>query len=105
MGWRWQSFGGQLMLVTDGGGAKVVLGAEKVGKFAHINTRDPATGVLRVLKADDEAAKLIAAAPDLLEAMKRVQQELTIPAAEYVPAIPACWEIINDAIAKAEGKQ
>ncbi len=31
-------------------------------------------------------------------ALRRVKQELTIPAAEYVPAIPAVWEIIDAAL-------
>lgn len=40
---------------------------------------------------------------DLLEALRLLKEELTIPAAEYVPAIPACWDIIGAAIAKATG--
>jgi hypothetical protein len=36
----------------------------------------------------------------LREALERVKQELIIPAAEYVPAIPACWDIIDAALAK-----
>lgn len=35
-------------------------------------------------------------------ALRRVKQELTIPAAEYVPAIPACWDIIDAALTKTE---
>ncbi len=33
-----------------------------------------------------------------LAALKKIDIELTIPAAEYVPAIPAVWEIIKKAI-------
>jgi len=35
----------------------------------------------------------------LITALKQVKHELLIPAAEYVPAIPACWEIIDAALA------
>lgn len=37
----------------------------------------------------------------LIAALKRVKHELLIPAAEYVPAIPACWEIIDAALASS----
>ncbi len=35
----------------------------------------------------------------LLAALKQVKLILTIPAAEYVPAIPDAWEVIDKAIA------
>lgn len=35
----------------------------------------------------------------LRAALRRVETELTIPAAEFVPAIPACWAIIAEALA------
>lgn len=35
----------------------------------------------------------------LIAALNQVKHELLIPAAEYVPAIPACWEIIDAALA------
>jgi hypothetical protein len=36
---------------------------------------------------------------DLRQALERVQQVLTVPAAEYVPAIPDAWAIIDQALA------
>lgn len=38
---------------------------------------------------------------ELMATLRRVKTELTIPAAEYVPAIPAVWDIIDAALAKA----
>lgn len=35
----------------------------------------------------------------LANALRRIKAELTIPAAEYVPAIPACWTIVDEALA------
>lgn len=32
----------------------------------------------------------------LIEALKYIKQMLTIPAAEYVPAIPDVWEFIDE---------
>lgn len=36
-------------------------------------------------------------------ALKDAKRELLIPAAELVPAIPAVWEIIDEALAEAQG--
>lgn len=40
----------------------------------------------------------------LRSALLAVRRELTIPAAEYVPAIPAAWAIIDAALSKALGQ-
>lgn len=42
---------------------------------------------------------------ELLEALKRIDQALQIPAAEYVPAISDVFKMIDAAIAKATGEQ
>jgi hypothetical protein len=34
----------------------------------------------------------------LRDAMKRANQILTVPAAEYVPAIPEAWDVLNRAL-------
>jgi hypothetical protein len=60
--WRWQMSGGRHMLVTDGGGAMVVLAGAHT---AHLLTRDLKTGILRAIDENDEVAKIIAAAPDV----------------------------------------
>jgi allophanate hydrolase subunit 1 len=52
-----------------------------------------------VMEAYVDAQATIA---DLVKALERVSQELTIPAAEYVPAIPACFDIIDAALAGAK---
>lgn len=37
----------------------------------------------------------------LRQALKDVKHTLTIPAAEFVPAIPDAWSIIDDALGKS----
>lgn len=61
LGWCWQIFSGRQMLVTDGGGAQVVLAA---AHHSMLQTRDLETGTLRNLDAGDQIARIIAAAPD-----------------------------------------
>lgn len=41
---------------------------------------------------------------ELLMTLQKVRRELLIPAAEYVPAIPAVWEIIDTAVEKVLAK-
>src|SRR5262249_7521003 len=67
--WAWRSFGDRLMLVTETHGSLVVLAAKGM-KGSSIQTRDTATGALRDIKPDDEVARLIAAAPKLLIALR-----------------------------------
>lgn len=60
--WCWQISGGRQMLVTDGGGAMVVLSGAYT---SPIWTRDLQTGTMRSISANDDIAKIIAAAPDV----------------------------------------
>lgn len=69
-GWCWRRFGDALMLVTETGGSQVVLAAAHRPMPEGIYTRDPKTGLLRLLQADDAAACLIEAAPDLLAKLR-----------------------------------
>jgi hypothetical protein len=62
--WCWRRFGDVLMLVTEAGGAKVILAPSRRKTQAEIQTRDPKTRTLRAIREDDEPAQLIAAAPD-----------------------------------------
>jgi hypothetical protein len=62
LGWRWQAFAGRWLLVTDGGGAQVVLTAKH---HAVLQTRDPETGILRDIVPSDQVAKIIAASADV----------------------------------------
>jgi hypothetical protein len=62
LGWRWETFAGRWVLVTDGGGQQVIIsGAHQ----SHLQTRDPGTGLLRPISPSDHVAKIIAAAPDV----------------------------------------
>lgn len=70
LGWRWQEFGGKLMLVTDGGGADVVLtGRHRGGGAFDFVTCDP-SGRLIALKADNPLAIALTALPDLVDAAR-----------------------------------
>ncbi|TMJ05798.1 MAG: hypothetical protein E6G97_01995 [Alphaproteobacteria bacterium] len=64
--WCWRRFGDVLMLVTETGGALVILAPSRRKAKPEIQTRDLKTGMLRAIHKDDEAAQLIAAAPDHL---------------------------------------
>lgn len=67
--------------------------AEAEANAAYLATFDPPT-VLRLIETQRE----------LVAALGALNEHLTIPAAEYVPAIPEAWKIIDTAIAKAEGR-
>lgn len=94
--WGWHSFGGRMSLVTETGGAKVILIPQ--GR-SQIQTRDPETGLLRPIRPEDNVARLAAAAPDLLTALRLLHER-------YVMAIgnegPECYAA-RAAIAKATG--
>lgn len=62
LGWRWQAFAGRWLLVTDGGGAQVILSAMH---HSHLQTRDMGTGMLRTISPSDPVSKIIEAAPDV----------------------------------------
>lgn len=62
LGWRWQIFAGRWVLVTDGGGAQVVLSAKN---HSYLQTRDTETGMLRDIAPTDRVAKMLEAAPDV----------------------------------------
>lgn len=71
--WRWNISDdrvGRTMLVTDGGGMKVVLcaGGNK------LLTRDPVSGTLVPVKEADEIARLIVMAPQMLEALRLAEK-------------------------------
>lgn len=66
--WTWATFGGDLTLVTDGGGAQVVLTAD-----TPLRTRGT-DGRLRKLLASDEVAGMIAAAPAARVALELLER-------------------------------
>lgn len=68
-GWRWQEFGGRLMLVTAGGGSDVVLSG---GRDAlQIMTCD-ADGRLVKFKPDSPLGLALAALPDLVHLLRDI---------------------------------
>lgn len=77
-GWRWQQFGGRLMLVTDGGGADVVLSfpvkSDKPvppGELMAM-TCNP-EGHLIPFVVDSPLGMLLEAVPDLVFALRDVR--------------------------------
>lgn len=63
--WRWQDFGSGPTLVTDGVGAKVVIGAGRTGQLV---TRDEVTGTLVPLTIESPLARFILRACNMLGA-------------------------------------
>lgn len=72
--WAWRKFGSELILIQDTGARKVVLAAESLdSNRAAIYTRTPAHGdFLKAITDDHPNAKLIAAAPEMYEAIVKV---------------------------------
>jgi hypothetical protein len=100
-GWCWRRFGDTLMLVTEAGGAQVVLAPAR-RKTPGIETRDPVTGVLRPIREDDAAARLIAAAPNLLHSAKDARAALAVLFASTDSPQHKAMLALDAAIAKVE---
>ena len=66
--WTWRLFGNAPMLVTSGGGAKVVICGRRGG---FLDTRG-ADGVLMPLDGETALGKLLAAVPAIVEAARYV---------------------------------
>lgn len=74
-GWRWQKFGDRLMLVTDGGGADVVLSIrEGRGRTPPTLATCSPDGVMIPLAADHPLARLLAAVPALVEVAQLIRE-------------------------------
>jgi hypothetical protein len=67
LGWRWQQFGPSMMLVTDGGGADVVLSGGRDG--LKLTTCGP-DGVMIKFQPDSPLGMAIAAIPTLVDALR-----------------------------------
>jgi len=70
--WTWRDFGDGLMLTTARGGAKIVICAGRDGK---LQVRDE-DGVLVTITPEHPVALLLAAAPDLYEALEKAAPHL-----------------------------
>lgn len=68
--WRFQSFGGELMLVTDGNGGKVVLAVAPAGPNKGSMTARDTDGRLTPLRADHPVGRFLMAMPALVEAVR-----------------------------------
>lgn len=86
-GWRWQEFGGRAMLVTDGGGADVVLSARhKGGGLCELITCGP-DGLIAVLKPDSPMGRLLECVADLVELGRDIRDRDDRPT--YLPRLRA----------------
>lgn len=90
-GWRWQQFGDRLMLVTDGGGADVVLSIAGKPQAPKLATCGP-DGVMRPLAPDHPLARLLESVPDLVAIAREIEAQDDRP--RYLPRL-------RDALQKA----
>lgn len=81
-GWRWQHFGGKLMLVTDGGGATVVLSGDAKGLLTC-----SAEGRLERFNSEHPLAIALTALPELVELVRDIAARDDRP--HYLPRLRA----------------
>lgn len=96
--WAWSEFGGELMLVTDGSGCKVVIGTVRKGRIGvQMATRDAKTGTLRAIKPADPIAVAIAAVPEMIRALQGAVIALSTLG---IPDAIACSDATRAALSK-----
>lgn len=89
-GWRWQKFGDRLMLVTDGGGADVVLSvAPAGGAKGSLITCGP-DGRMIPIEPDSPLAILLAGIPALVDAARTIRDHNDRP--RYLPQLTAALD-------------
>lgn len=93
--WAFRIFGSELYLVADHGPRAVILGASRGMKLGLVTRGED--GILTTLKADHPDAVLIAAAPEMLAALKAAVCTNAQNCAPWLDNVEA-------AIAKAEGR-
>lgn len=74
--WAWQLFGDTYMLAAQHGKREIIIGAIKAPKFNYPVPAMSNNGILKLVDKDHPNAKLIAAAPDLLEALEYAEMIL-----------------------------
>lgn len=92
--WCWQDFGdGELKLVTNGGGAKVVLDKRhKGGGRTQLTVRDP-DGFMVPMKDDHPIAVLMTQVPAMVRVLREISVKDDRP--RYLPAVRAILELIG----------
>lgn len=65
-GWRWQYFGSREMLVTDGGGADVVLSARHVGQGRVQLITCGSDGLIKPVTSDTPMGRLLVGIPAIV---------------------------------------
>ncbi len=84
-GWRWQKFGDRLMLVTDGGGADVVLsGRHRGGGNFDFITCGP-NGNMTPLTPESPIGVLLAGVPALIDVLRLIRDRDDRP--HYMPRL------------------
>lgn len=92
-GWRWQKFGDRVMLVTDGGGADVVLSIREQrvsGRMQPALATCSPDGVMVPLTADHPLARLLAGIPAIVEVAQLIRDRNDRPL--YHPKLCAALE-------------
>lgn len=86
-GWRWQVFGGRMMLVTDGGGADVVLSMRDKGRGQlELITCGP-DGVIEQIKPDTPMGRLLEAMAEIVDVARDIHASDDCPT--YHPRLTA----------------
>lgn len=89
-GWRWQKFGDRLMLVTDGGGADVVLSIRGAGHGASALATCGRDGVMQPLSPDHPLAVVLAELPAMVDLLRDLRDRNDRP--RQLPQIEALLE-------------
>jgi hypothetical protein len=90
---------------TKGPWASDAWGCVVKGETLIANCRNSASEMRVKSPHEDHAnARLIAAAPELFEALKAIY-EIDVPDAEWSPTLEKCFGVALDAIAKVEGEK
>ena len=99
--WAWQKFGKNHFLTAQHGMREIILSGNKDKGGASYPSMNK-DGILQPIDPEHPNAKLIAAAPELLEALQKVRKWYEEKGCEMLaPATPVCFSEALSAIQKA----
>lgn len=100
--WAWQLFGDTYMLAAQHGRREIIIGAIEAPEWKYPVPAMTDKGLLKVVDNQHANAKLIAAAPELLEALQHIAEYEERGRAKGEPRISEKWyNEVKAAIKKA----